>query len=415
MIKAPIAAILCVLMLGCAGCRPTTQTVHRTSDQAKLAKIALESPLGEWRVSQAAARKLTDQSLLGTIALTAKDSRTRDIAAERITDQAVLGKVALESKHADIRETATAKLTDPALLARIAANDTYCEVREAAALKITDQAVLAGIAGKDVYWTVRQAAVSNLLDQVVLLKVAFSDEEVRVRRSALAKLNDLPALEKLSVSAEDPATRLRASALCKLHRAAQSIPETLDRDRLCAESMELLDMLMDPVLSAELGDIESISIMWGGSSQDYYREGSREYAFTRQGERFSLAIKLTKTLKVFSRAWSTEFTHGNYESTEREVAAIRWYEFLNDVFAVLPSFTLPKVAKEGKRPGLRSAAAENLTDQDMLAQIALEDGTPLVRRAAVAKLTDEALLLKVSKEAGDSAVRERALWNLGNR
>jgi len=414
MTKAHIAATLCVLMLGCAGCRPTTQTVDRTTDQAKLARIALESTISEWRVSQAAARKLTDQSLLGTIALTAKDSRTRDIAVERITDQAVLGKVLLESKAGEIRKDAAAKLTDPTLLARTAMNDTYCEVREVAARKITDQAVLSGIAERDVYWTVRQAAVSNLLDQVVLLKVAFRDEDARVRNSAFAKLNDLAALEKLSASAEDPATRLRASALCKLHRAAQSIPAEQDRNRLCAESLELLDMLMDPVLSAELGDIESVDIMWGGTSQDYYREGSWEYAFTRQGEMFSLAIKMSKTWKVISRSWSTSFTHGNVDSTERIGADIRWYEFLNDVFAVLPSFTLPKVAREGQRPGLRIAVVDVLTDQAVLAQMAEEDEAPLVRRAAAGKLTDKDLLLKVSKEAGDSTVREIALRNMGS-
>ncbi len=371
--------------------------------------MAIEAGPSEWRVSRAAAQKVTDQSLLGTITLTAKDLRARDIAVERITDQAVLGKVALESKSGQIREVAAAKLSDAVLLAEIAMNDTYYEVRETATVKITDQIVLAGIAEKDAYWRVRQAAASNLLDHVVLLRVAFRDEEADVRRAAFAELNDLPALEKLSASAEDPATRLRASAFCKLHRAAQSIPGILDRNRLCAESLEALDILMDPVLSMELGDIEDIAISWGPTSADYYHEGSWKYAFTRQGERFTLSIKMSRAFQAFSGSWSTQFPHGNYETTAREVAAIYWHKFLGEVLAVLPSFTFPKIAKEGQRPSLRSAVVDVLTDQNALAQMALEDPCQRVRRAALAKLTNKDCLLRVSKEAGDKTVRKEAL------
>lgn len=72
----PIAATLYAVLLVYAvlfvlvGCGPSVDTVARTTDRTKLAKIALEAK--DERVRRAAVEKLTDQALLAKIAMETK-------------------------------------------------------------------------------------------------------------------------------------------------------------------------------------------------------------------------------------------------------------------------------------------------------------------------------------------------------
>ena len=61
------------------------------------------------------------------------------------------------------------KLTDQNLIGRIAIEDEYWFVRYEAVKKLTDQNLLGRIALEDEYWYVRQEAVSKLTDQNLLI------------------------------------------------------------------------------------------------------------------------------------------------------------------------------------------------------------------------------------------------------
>ena len=56
--------------------------------------------------------KLTDQNLLGKIALEDTDSDVRRAATKKLTDQTLLGKIALEDTDSDVRRAATEKLKE---------------------------------------------------------------------------------------------------------------------------------------------------------------------------------------------------------------------------------------------------------------------------------------------------------------
>ncbi|GMQ79623.1 MAG: hypothetical protein BMS9Abin03_049 [Thermodesulfobacteriota bacterium] len=60
-----IAATLCVVMFVSVGFGPSRESVERTTEQNKLAKVAVEDK--DWRVRQATLEKLTDQALLAKV------------------------------------------------------------------------------------------------------------------------------------------------------------------------------------------------------------------------------------------------------------------------------------------------------------------------------------------------------------
>ena len=104
----PTAPVWCVVLFVLVGCGPSEQTVERTTDQTKLAKIALEDKDAE--VRRAAVAKLTDQALLAKIAVEAKDADVRSAAVAKLTDQALLAKIAAEDKDLNVCRAAMEKL-----------------------------------------------------------------------------------------------------------------------------------------------------------------------------------------------------------------------------------------------------------------------------------------------------------------
>jgi hypothetical protein len=91
-----IVASLCLVLLSLAGCEPEVKTVEKTSDQAKLSRIAVEAK--DWGVREAAVRKLTDQGVMERVVTGDKNVFARRAAAEKLTNQALLAKVAVEDE-----------------------------------------------------------------------------------------------------------------------------------------------------------------------------------------------------------------------------------------------------------------------------------------------------------------------------
>ena len=163
----------------------------------------------------AAVRELTDQALLAKVAVESKDPVVRGAAVRKLTGQALLAKIALEDEAPDVRGAAVGKLTNQALLAKIAVESKDPVVRGAAVEKLTDQAVVRGAAvGKLTYQALlaKIAAIGKLTDQALLAKIALDDEDPVVRGAAAGKLTDQAVLAKIAVESEDPVIRTKAIA-----------------------------------------------------------------------------------------------------------------------------------------------------------------------------------------------------------
>ena len=93
---AAVVASLCLVLFGLAGCESDFKTVEKTTDQAKLSKMAVEAK--DWGVREAAVRKLTDQGVLERVVTGDKTVFVRRAAAEKLTNQALLAKVAVEDE-----------------------------------------------------------------------------------------------------------------------------------------------------------------------------------------------------------------------------------------------------------------------------------------------------------------------------
>jgi hypothetical protein len=161
-----------------------------------LAKIAIEE-LSDYWARTSAFEKLTDQTLLATIARQAKYSACRSEAVKKLTDQTVLAKIAVEDENSVVRQYAIETLTDQTLLAKIALSSS--DYRDTAIKKLTDQTVLAKIAVEDESSVVRRLAVETLTphvqldmltDQSLLAMITLETNDSSVGAMAATKLTD---------------------------------------------------------------------------------------------------------------------------------------------------------------------------------------------------------------------------------
>ncbi len=107
------AVALCIALfvpVGCGGFA-SLESVERTRDQTKLAKIAVEA--WEPHVREAAVEKLNDQNSLAKIAVEDDDSDVRHAAVEKLTNQATLAKIAIEDDDRRVRQAAVEKARQP--------------------------------------------------------------------------------------------------------------------------------------------------------------------------------------------------------------------------------------------------------------------------------------------------------------
>jgi hypothetical protein len=257
-------------------CRDLEAAVRKLTDQALLAKVAVEATDADARA--VAVGELTDQAVLAKIAVEDKDWYVRKVAVGKLTDKAVLAKIAVEDLNSDIRQAAVGNwnLNDQALLTKIAVEDKSAYVGRAAVGKLTDQGLLAKVAIESKESEVREVAVRKLTgqatpgkiavgigadvryitvgeptDQALLAKIAVESEDARVGSSALGKLTDEALLAK--VAAESISSDIRQAAVGEL-----TDQETLakiavsDKDPLvCMAAVGRLNDLLPSRTSAE--------------------------------------------------------------------------------------------------------------------------------------------------------------------
>jgi hypothetical protein len=243
-----VLATLCFMLFILVSCKPSVNTVQQTTDQTKLAKIAVEAK--DTDVRKAALNKLTDQALLAKIAVEDEDADVCSAAVEKLTDQALLAKIAMEAKWSTVLSAAMDKLTDQAMLAKITVEAEDWKMRKAALERVTDQALLAKIAVEAEDFNVRSDALEKVTDQALLAKIAVEAGSLVIRKGAKEKLTDQAFLAKIAVEAEN--LEVRKLAVEKLtDQALLAKIAVEDKEEDVREAA--VEKLTDKVLLAKIG------------------------------------------------------------------------------------------------------------------------------------------------------------------
>lgn len=135
----------------------------------------------------------------------------------RFPDKETLLHLVRMNPNPEFRSCAARYITGQDELVSIACNDTNWKVRSVATQRIKDQTVLSQIAQSDPHWAVRRAAVQSLTEQVVLAYIAEHDEDFAVRYAAVERVECKDMLAK--IAAHDSDEEVRSLALEKLDYA----------------------------------------------------------------------------------------------------------------------------------------------------------------------------------------------------
>jgi hypothetical protein len=143
-------------------------------DQAVLATIAVDQNAEYyWQWRQAAAERVTDQTLLPRMAR-GGDERVRKIAMAKLTDQTLLATIAMEDLG-PAGDAAFAKLTDQTALARIATTAKERKPHAKAVTRLSDETLLTTFAGN------MDATTSDLFEALARLRLALEDPVISAR------------------------------------------------------------------------------------------------------------------------------------------------------------------------------------------------------------------------------------------
>lgn len=406
-----LQVILGLAMIVLIGCDPTAETVEKTTDQAKLARIVIRAK--DPKVRCAAARNLVDHTTLARVAIKDDNWHVRQIAVSKLTDQVLLAKVALQDEHPEVRQAAAKRLSDknllatmgmwvrpelvsqvedPDLLARITEEAKDAKVRQAAMETLGDQNTFAKVTVNDESWHVRQIAVSRLTDRALLAKVALQDEHPEVRQAAVERLRDQDTLARIALNDKNWHVRQTAAR------------------RLTDQSLLLKVASEDTNWHVCLAAVETLTSQ--GMLARIAREGKdpdiRQAAVEKltQGTlaEMGMWVKPELTRQVTNQDLLVNIAEEAKDSQVRQAAV----ETLTDEILLARigvQATLMQIVQNMKDSQARQDAVRKLTDQATLAKLAQEDQDQEVRRAAVERLTDQGALAKITLQDEDSEVR----------
>jgi hypothetical protein len=415
--------------------------VKMTSDQSRLAQIAMESRSPE--VCKRAVQKLENSALLVEIALDPGFSSIGCDAVNKLFDQELLARIAVEAKNTLVQKAAVQKLIDQELLARIALENPNEDVCVAAVDALSDQICLAKVAMKVENGQSPRRAAEKLYDPGMLLKTTVEANDTYVCETTFQKLcANSQGSSELSESADDAAIRLYGRVFQKIRSSSVPIEH---QKRLFIALSRILRILNVPKITKDVGSLEDLTINWGPKSEEYHAG----YVHVVKGEKVSLSVMLSKSKQPIRHIWSTQFPY-EIRWKEYEHAPTWWSagidagSFYSELSAFLSQSTHAWMAREADDWVLRRAAVEHLTNQVLLAQISVEDNNwqvceaavkrlsdqPIlagiamdrkelkhcsIRRVAAKKLTDQVLLAKLALEDKDDTIRSIAVENVDDQ
>ncbi len=462
-----MALIMCLLPLVLCGCDsdPTVATVEQTSDQAQLARIAVEAK--DISVRRAAFGKLTDQNQLGKIAIEGKISSRSLAAVEKLTDQEALAKIAIEAWNSDIRRAAFGKLTDQSLLGKIAIGGEDRDVRRVAVEKLTDQEVLEKIAIKAWDSDVRRVAFGKLTeeaalarvgswakpeltrqvtDQALLAQIAIEARDRDVRRAAMERL-DQGALGRIAIEAKDWQDRLDAvgpltdqSLLGKIaiedkdsnvRRVAignltdQEVLEKIaTKEKLLDNRLAAIARLKDSPLLRQLAEKATEAVIRQTAVKDIADDG---FLLARLPAESSVAVRDAIVSALHGNESLRLVAKTAYYREDRAAALRRLQDPPPDVVAAQAELSsqvtalagetdngkLRGLALEGAFDVLRATAAQRLDDPAEVEEVARLSNVQEVLSIVLAKLEDKAVLDRIASAADNPAMRLAAAHKSG--
>ena len=376
--------------------------------QTLLAKIAIEAD--DFYVRNAAAEELDDVRLLVKLAVETKDGNLRRKAVEKvgrwtertdgaflaeISDQALLGDIAVEAENHIVRFAALKKLTDRAVLAKMG-----MWVKPELTRQVTDQGLLAQIAvdAKDEY--VRAAAVEKLADQALLARIAMDDKADRVRDTALGKLAE-PTL--LKIAAESKSLNDRCVVIGKMRDQALLRQWAVDQPQAVIREAAVRRITDDGFLIKRLRTEQSATVRAAVIETLHEKAAMRQAAIAayRAVDRGQASRRLEKILGDVPRDVSAA-----HDALNRRVEALE-AETDND--------KLTTVVLEGELDVLCATAARRLTDPAALEKAALRANDRDVLKVLLAKVADKAVLTRIASSADDRAMRLAAMEKAGTK
>jgi hypothetical protein len=335
--------------------------------------------------------------------------RKLDAAVGKLTDQAVLAKIAVQDKVRDVRLAAVKKLTDQAVLAKFALEEL--DIGRAAVGKLTDQALLAKIAVEGKYDEAREAAVEKLTDQALLAKIAEQEESRFIRAKAVAAMDESnPALKRwagdLSALTSDTVESIARFRLA-IHepRITNRFPKVIFLVALRPYYQEYFSLNGTGDERTMSGELVRFTLNQATVTLALKDWGTNFPAKTKDPTFLAAQVHGEDLLaELLDRA---EFTQGDLaELSSSEIPELRQAAVAN----LTDQAVLAKVAVEDKVRDVRLAAVKKLTDQELLARVALEAGDSDTRQSASGKVTDQALRAKIGINDKARATSELRRW-----
>jgi hypothetical protein len=326
--------------------------------------------------------------------------KVRRAAVEKLTDQAALAKIALEDKSGSVRRTAVKKLTDQDLLAKVALEAWYRDVRIAAVKKLADQAALGKVAADDEDWRVR--LIFKVIRAYDSVPTEYRERLIRERLIA----DVLPAIRILS----DPVVVSVIGDIVTVKTYWESTNASYTggtkhgEEFTCSIKVRNLPTSLSHTWSTYY---PYITDSLGFESADVNAGDLLGPAFDRLSQAALAKIAQEDKDEDVRKAAVWELTDQSLlakvavEAGDRNVRRAA-------VWKLTDQAALAKIAQEDEGGDVRQAAVDKLIDQELLAKIAQEDEDGDVRQAAVDKLIDQGLLAKIAREDKNEDVRQAA-------
>ncbi len=439
-----LLALSCVLLV--AGCEPSVETVASTNDQAVLADIAIRDSWGGADVCLAAVQKLSDQGLLGKVAVKSVHDNVRMAAVAKLSDRRLLAKIAVEDPSSEVRRVAVERLSqttlgrvaherklklpsieesqrtvastsDQAVLADIAITDSWqwkgWDVCLPAVAKLSDQRLLAEVAVEAGYC--QAEAVAKLSDQGLLSQVAVESRDVRASSAAVQKLSDQGLLGKIAMG--HPSSEVRKAAVERLTDQATLYRVAREEKQPSIRIVAVQRITDQSILSGFASEQPAAAVRLAAVS----RVSNHDFLLVRSRVDPSNAVRTAAVEAMSKETYLARVAIENDHQAQRQAAAARVTDpaLLRQVnaaiqqraveVAAIDSQTddgmLLQTALHGKFDVLRLAAARRLDRQAVLGKVANETKDLEVRKIIFAKLTDREVLANVAANAADNAVR----------
>lgn len=386
--------------------------IHKITNQALLEKI-FSHQYFDAGVRGVAISKLENVEFLKNVVADESESfYIRRVALEGIDEQEFLIKIINDAEDIEYKTTALDNLTDQPSLLAIAENHNNARIRARATKKLNDQNNISSIAIRDTDEEVRKTAFSLLTDPQAIAVVALHGQHWMTRSVAVTKLTEREMLEKIIHTDKNP--YVKSTAKAKYHiTSATSGDKHHNSEAISREDLLLLDLMPQfiniPHIRSErlfeityekvvrsltnskvaeiVGGIVFINIQWEETNKKYLPADKDKKFKYIEGEKFSLAFKVSTLDDPIEGSWTTAFPYYYYESQPDFIKAnIDVSTLLKPVFNTLSQTTLTQIAFNNKYADVRKAAVSVLKDVSILNEIRSKD-----KDSSVVKSTDERL------------------------